>query len=162
VLSPYEAAEDLNRPAVLQLDGVLFLDGEGRPAEISQLIRDLRNAAEDQKATGEWLAKAMESCWAAAAALIEIDDLADMLSERHQIIANDWQAATMNSVQSQLMDRARRHPRARRFHPSRTARRPRRRQNLDRLALLRGRDDLHAAGSAHCTERAMPSRLELR
>ncbi len=106
VLSPYEGAEDLNSPAALQLDGVLFLEGEGRPAEISQLIRDLRNAAEDQKATGEWLAKAMESSWAVAAALIEIDGLADMLGERHRIIANDWQAAAMNSVQSHLMDRA--------------------------------------------------------
>ena len=70
------------------------------------MIRDLRNAAEDQQATGEWLAKAMESSWAAAAALIEIDGLADMLGERHRIIANDWQAATMNSVQSRLLDRA--------------------------------------------------------
>ncbi len=106
VLSPYEGAEDLNSSAALQLDGVLFLEGEGRPAEISHLIRDLRNGAEDQKDTGEWLAKAMESSWAAAAALIEIDGLADMLGERHRIIANDWQAATMNSVQSHLMDRA--------------------------------------------------------
>jgi hypothetical protein len=106
VLSPYEGADDLNSPAALQLDGVLFLEGEGRPAEISHLIRDLRNAAEDQKATGEWLAKAMESSWAVAAALVEIDDLADMLGERHRIIANDWQAAAMNSVQSQLLDRA--------------------------------------------------------
>jgi hypothetical protein len=106
VLSPYEGAEDLNSPAALQLDGVLFLEGEGRPAEISRLIRDLRNAAEDQKATGEWLDKAMESSWAVAAVLIEIGDLADMLGERHRIIANDWQAATMNSVQSHLIDRA--------------------------------------------------------
>ena len=106
VLSPYEGAEDLNSPAALQLDGVLFLEGEGRPAEISHLIRDLRNAAEDQKATGEWLTKAMESSWAVAAALVEIDGLADMLGERHRIIANDWQAASMNSVQSHLIDRA--------------------------------------------------------
>ncbi len=29
-----------------------------------------------------------------------------MLGERHRIIANDWQAASMNNVQSHLMDRA--------------------------------------------------------
>lgn len=106
VLSPYEGAEDLNSPAALQLDGVLFLEGEGRPAELTHLIRDLRNAAEDQRATGEWLGKAMESSWAVAEGLIEIDGLADLLGERHRIIANDWQAATMNTVQSHLMDRA--------------------------------------------------------
>ena len=104
--SPYEGSEDLNSLAAVQLDGVLFLEGEGRPAEIAHLIRDLRNAAEDQKATGEWLATAMESSWAVAAVLVEIDDLADLLGERHRIIANDWQAATMNTVQSHLLDRA--------------------------------------------------------
>ena len=142
VLSPYEGAEDLNSPAALQLDGVLFLEGEGRPAEISHLIRDLRNAAEDQRATGEWLATAMESSWAVAAALVEIDGLADMLGERHRIIANDWQAAAMNTRDEPPARPGRRHPRARRLHPGRAACRPRRRAGLRRPALLRGRDDL--------------------
>jgi hypothetical protein len=106
VLSPYEGAEDLNSAVAVQLDGVLFLEGEGRPPEMSHLIRDLRNAAEEQKATGEWLATAMESSWAVAATLIEIDGLADLLGERHRIIANDWQAAAMNTVMSHLLDRA--------------------------------------------------------
>lgn len=44
-LSPYEGAEDLNSPAALQLDGALFMEGEGRPAEITHLIRDVRTAA---------------------------------------------------------------------------------------------------------------------
>jgi hypothetical protein len=56
-LSPYEGAEDLNSAAALQLDGVLFMGGEGRPAEITHLIRDLRTAPEDQRSTGEWLAR---------------------------------------------------------------------------------------------------------
>ena len=106
VLSPYEGAEDLNSPVALQLDGVLFLEGEGRPAELAHLVRDLRTAAEDQRATGEWLATAMESSWAVAATLVEVEGLADMLGERHRIIANDWRAATMNSVQSRVLDRA--------------------------------------------------------
>ena len=105
-LSPYEGAEDLNSPAALQLDGVLFMEGEGRPTEITHLIRDLRTMAEDQRGTGEWLARAMESSWDVAAALVGIDGLADVLGERHRIIANDWQAATMNTVMSRLLDRA--------------------------------------------------------
>jgi hypothetical protein len=106
VLSPYEGAEDLNTATAVQLDGVLFLEGEGRPAEITHLIRDLRNGAEEQKATGEWLTTAMESSWAVAAALVDIEGIADMLGERHRIIANDWQAASMNTVMSHLLDRA--------------------------------------------------------
>ena len=54
-LSPFEGAEDLNSAAAIQLDGVLFMEGEGCPAELARLIRDLRAAAEDQRATGKWL-----------------------------------------------------------------------------------------------------------
>jgi hypothetical protein len=104
--SPYQGAEDLNSQVAVQLDGVLFMEGEGRPAEITHLIRDLRTAAQDQRETGQWLATAMQASWDMAIALIEIDGLADMLGERHRIIANDWQAAHMNGVMSCLLDRA--------------------------------------------------------
>jgi hypothetical protein len=105
-LSPCEGAEDLNSAAALQLDGVLFMQGEGRPAEITHLTRDLRAAAEDQRSTGEWPARAMQPSWDMAAALIGTGGLADVLGERHPIIANDWQAAQMNTLMSHLLDRA--------------------------------------------------------
>ena len=104
--SPYEGAEDLNSPAAIQLDGVLFMEGEGRPPEISHLIRDLRTAAQDQRETGEWLATAMQASWDMATTLVAIDGLADVLGERHRIIANDWQAAQLNELMSHLLDRA--------------------------------------------------------
>jgi hypothetical protein len=104
--SPYEGAEDLNSDVAIQLDGVLFMEGEGRPAEITQLIRDLRTAAADQRVTGEWLTNAMQASWDVAAGLIEIEGLADMLGERHRIIANDWQAAHMTGIASRILDRA--------------------------------------------------------
>jgi hypothetical protein len=105
-LSPFEGAEDLNSPAAIQLDGVLFMEGEGRPAEITHLIRDLRTCAEDQRAIGEWLAAAMDSSWAVAAVVVSADGLADVLGERHRIIANDWQAAGMASLVGRVLDRA--------------------------------------------------------
>lgn len=105
-LSPYAGAEDLNSSVALQLDGVLFMEGEGRPTEITRLIRDLRTAAQDQRETGEWLAKAMQASWDVASALVDIEGLGDMLGERHRIIANDWQAAHMNDLMSRLLDRA--------------------------------------------------------
>jgi hypothetical protein len=52
------------------------------------------------------LANAMRAAWNMAAALIPIDELADMLGERHRIVANDWQAATMSLVTSHLLGRA--------------------------------------------------------
>jgi hypothetical protein len=105
-LSPFEGAEDLNDPAALQLDGVLFMEGEGEPAEIGRLTRDLRTAADDLAATGAWLASAMQASWDVAAALLEIPELADLLGERHRIIANDWQAAGMSSLAGRVLVRA--------------------------------------------------------
>jgi hypothetical protein len=104
--SPYEGAEDLNTATAIQLDGVLFLEGEGEPAEIAHIKRDLRTLAADASQTGEWLAHAMESSWAMAASLFDIEELADQLGERHRIIGNDWLAANMNSLSARFLDRA--------------------------------------------------------
>lgn len=104
--SPFEGAEDLNAPVATQLDGVLFLEGEGEPAELLRLRRDLRAMADDQLATGAWLADAMAASWEMAAGLLPYDDLADLLGERHRIIANDWQAASMGQLAGRLLLRA--------------------------------------------------------
>jgi hypothetical protein len=105
-LSPYAGADDLNDPAALQLEGVLFMEGEGEPAELGALIRDLRATAEDYAGTGEWLANAMQASWDVAAALVDIPGLEDVLGERHRIIANDWMAAHTSSLVAMQLRRA--------------------------------------------------------
>jgi len=104
--SPFEGAEDLNDPAALQLDGVLFMEGDDEPTEIMRLERDLREAAADALATGDWLAGAMQASWDVAAALLDVAELADLLGDRHRIIANDWQAANMSALAGRLLMRA--------------------------------------------------------
>lgn len=104
--SPYEGAPDLNAPVALQLDGVLFMEGEREPGEISHLKRDLLIYADDALAAGEWLEKAMQSAWEVATILIDIDELADLLGERHRIIANNWQGASMMSLAGRILTRA--------------------------------------------------------
>ena len=47
----------------------------------------------------------MEASWAAAAGLRH-PGLADLLGERHRIIANDWQAASLSVLVSRLVRRA--------------------------------------------------------
>jgi hypothetical protein len=106
VLSPYEGADDLNSTVAVQLDGVLFLEGEGRPPELTALIGELHRHADGFAATGEWLATAMAASWDMAGALLDIDELADVLGERHRIISNDWLAAHMNSLLGRLLARA--------------------------------------------------------
>jgi hypothetical protein len=104
--SPYEGANDLNADAATQLDGVLFMEGEGEPGEIKRLKRDLREYGTDAAGAGEWLAQAMTSSWAVAAALLDIDGLADLLGERHRIIANNWQAAALTTLAAHVLERA--------------------------------------------------------
>jgi hypothetical protein len=105
-LSPFEGADDLNAAAAIQLDGVLFLEGAGRPAEITHLLRDLRTAADDAMSTGDWLATAMQASWDMATALLDVDGLAAVMGERHRIIANDWQAANLTVLAGRLLLRA--------------------------------------------------------
>ena len=105
-LSPYEGAEDLNSEAAVALDGVLFLEGEGRPAEIAAMIGELRADADGFAGIGAWLDKAMQASWNMAAALLDIDGLADVMGERHRIISNDWMAAHMQALTAELLARA--------------------------------------------------------
>jgi len=105
-LSPCEGAEDLNANVALQLDGVLFMEGEGEPSEIARLKRDLRTFADDSTAAGDWLATAMQSAWSIVPALIDVDELADLPGERHRIIANNWQGASIVTLVGNILSRA--------------------------------------------------------
>jgi hypothetical protein len=105
-VSPYEGATDLNDPAALQLDGVLFMEGEGEPGEITRLKRDLATMADDATGAGTWLADAMQASWDFVPVLFDVDELADLLGERHRIIANNWQGASVMSLTARILGRA--------------------------------------------------------
>jgi hypothetical protein len=105
-LSPYEGADDLNSEAAIALDGALFLEGEGRPPEITAMIGELRADADSFVTGGQWLATAMQVAWEGAAAVLDVDGLADVLGERHRIMSNDWLAAHMQSLIGQMLARA--------------------------------------------------------
>lgn len=104
--SPFAGADDLNSEAATALDGVLFMEGEGRPAEITAMIRELRSQADAFTEGGEWLATAMRASWETAASMLEFDGLAEVMGERHRIISNDWLAAHMQSLIGILLARA--------------------------------------------------------
>lgn len=104
--NPYAGCDDLNDAATVQHDGVLFMEGEREPAEIERLKRDLVTVADDFGETGEWLGHAMDASWQVGRGLIGIPPLADVLGERHRIIANDWQAAHLSTLVAHLLRRA--------------------------------------------------------
>jgi hypothetical protein len=102
----FAGCDDLNETAAVQHDGVLFMEGEREPAEIERLKRDLAIVADDFSETGEWLSRAMDASWQVVRGLIDILPLADVLGERHRIIANDWQAAHLSTLVAHLLRRA--------------------------------------------------------
>jgi hypothetical protein len=104
--SPFAGARDLNPPGLTAEEGVLFMEGEGEPAELVRLRRDLANLADDLHASGAWMAEAMDKSWQIAGALAQYPDLADVLGERHRIIANDRLAAAEQQLAAQLIRRA--------------------------------------------------------
>ncbi len=104
--NPYAGADDLNPPGLVGESGILFMEGEGEPAEIKQLKGEVERMAAGSEQTGEWLGQAMEKSWGIAGALVQFDDLIDLLGERHRIIGNDWQAATMNTLCGRFLRRA--------------------------------------------------------
>jgi hypothetical protein len=104
--SPFAGAEDLNDERAIEFAGILFMEGEGEPAEIARIKRDLRTAAASHEAGGVWLAAAMEQSWGVAAQLVRYPQLADLLGERHRIIANDWQSAELQRLIGRLLARA--------------------------------------------------------
>lgn len=103
----YAGCDDLNVQAAIEQLGVLFLEGEGEPGEITRIKRELRTQAADHEQTGVWLGEAMRTTWdTAARALLQIEPLADLLAERHRIIAANWQNACLNTIVAHLLTRA--------------------------------------------------------
>lgn len=106
VASPFAGAADLNDERAIETSGVLFMEGEGEPAEIARIKNELESAAASSEQGGSWLSAAMETSWGAAEALLAYPSLADLLGERHRIIANDWQAASMYLLIARYLRRA--------------------------------------------------------
>jgi hypothetical protein len=104
--NPYAGCDDLNVQTAIETMGILFLEGEGEPAEIARLKRELATMADDHEQTGIWLTEAMQSTWNSALGLLPIAPLADLLGERHRIIAANWQNAMLSTIIASLLRRA--------------------------------------------------------
>lgn len=105
--SPFSGAEDLNDERAIELAGILFMEGEGEPAEIARIKHELESAAQGNHDAGEWLGQAMETSWGVAQGLLQFPELADLFAERHRIISNDWQAASLAGLVARNLERAR-------------------------------------------------------
>jgi hypothetical protein len=105
-MSPYAGATDLNDERAIEGSGVLFMESGDVPAEITRIRRELQSRAAGALETGQWLGAAMDAAWGVAKALLEFPELADLLGERHSIIANDAQNAAMLRLIARQLVRA--------------------------------------------------------
>ncbi len=104
--SPFAGTPDLNDERAIETSGVLFMEGEGEPAEIGRIKSELEAAAARSEQAGSWLAAAMEASWTMAEALLTYPQLADLLGERHRIIGNNWQNACTAQLIARYLRRA--------------------------------------------------------
>ncbi|MFC9291344.1 hypothetical protein [Streptomyces sp. NPDC057052] len=102
----FAGTEDLNAPGLVAESGILFMEGEDEPAELRRLKREVGTIADDTEQGGAWLARAMEQAWEIAGGLAAYPTLADLLGERHRIIADDWQSAGLQTLVARLLRRA--------------------------------------------------------
>ena len=103
---PFAGAEDLNDERAIESLGILFMEGQGEPPELTALKATLKSSAERSQQVGAWLASAMDSAWTMAERLLDYAGLADMLGVRHRIIANDWRAAELAKLAGLHLARA--------------------------------------------------------
>ena len=106
VAAPFAGATDLNDERAIETSGVLFMEGDAPPAEIASMCREIDRMAGAFDGSGKWLAGAMQGAWAAAEALVDHPELADLLGERHRIISNDWLNASLASLVARHLERA--------------------------------------------------------
>ena len=102
----YTGCDDLNDPRATETLGILYMEGEGEPAELVKLKFELASLATEQDEAADWLDEAMQGSWAACEALIQIPPLADLLGDRHRIIVNNWQMASHMRLMARLLRRA--------------------------------------------------------
>jgi hypothetical protein len=104
--SPFAGAPDLNDERAIETSGVLFMEGEGEPAEITRIKAELGTIAANSEQSGSWLAAAMDASWGMAEALLGYPQLADLLAERHKIIGNNWRNAATAQFIARCLRRA--------------------------------------------------------
>lgn len=102
----YAGCTDLNEASVIDALGILFMEGEGKPAELVKLEQDLRAMADEHEHGAHWLDEAMAGSWKSAEALVAMRPLASVLGDRHRIIVNNWQMASNSRLIARLLRRA--------------------------------------------------------
>jgi hypothetical protein len=97
--------EDLNDPAALATAGILFMEGEGEPAEIARLKVALAAQRDRCVSTGRWLDEKMQAAWQREARLLTAE-YADAAYARHMALMRTTLCASKLVVAGRLLGAA--------------------------------------------------------
>lgn len=97
--------EDLNDPAALATAGILFMEGESEPAEISGLKVKLAGLRDTYTKMGRWLEEKMDAGWRRESALLN-PEYADVAYGRHMVLMRTTLSASKMVVAGRLIGAA--------------------------------------------------------
>jgi len=100
----YQAAGcvDLNALAAIPAIGVLFMEGEGEPAEIRVMKAKLQGLAGAWLHAGQWLAGKMVAAWGREQALYR-PELIELALPRFNTIATNWRGARQTQLAGRVL-----------------------------------------------------------
>ena len=103
----YQAAgcDDLNALSAIAGIGVLFMEGQGEPAEIRGLKAKLRGQAMAMQGAGQWLSEKMDAAWDREA-VVFTPDLIDAAWARYATIVTNWRGSRDMVLTGKLMQLA--------------------------------------------------------
>jgi hypothetical protein len=81
--------DDLNALSAIASIGILFMEGQGEPAEIRMLKAKLGALGDGSVRAGEWLAGMMAAAWPRESVLLD-DKFANAARPRYRTIATNW------------------------------------------------------------------------
>jgi hypothetical protein len=84
--------DDLNALSAIASIGILFMEGQGEPAEIRMLKGKLAARGDGSVRAGEWLAGMMAAAWPRESVLLD-DKFANAARPRYRTIATNWVGA---------------------------------------------------------------------
>jgi hypothetical protein len=94
---------DLNALRAIAGIGILFMEGEKEPAEITGIKEKLRAMGPAWKGTGRWLAEKMDAAWSRESFLLEVDPR-EAAKSRLEIIVTNSRISRQMSLAGRLLE----------------------------------------------------------
>lgn len=97
--------EDLNGPAAVTTTGILFMEGEPRPGELTAMLARFEDAAHEYERLSRWLAEKMAGAWPRLGSLLT-PELIEAARPRFAALARTTAAGSAYGLAARLLTAA--------------------------------------------------------